>query len=582
MDYTKLAPTLAAAYERHQHEDRVALHRQAASLGWVSVDEPAKPARAVVSLVCDPQAKLDDVNNDGIKINAGGRSIRTGIVAFDSLETLAKHDGIHRIVSAHRLHPYMDTARGAVSLDKFQKRTKLTGEDVLIGIVDTGIDSNHPAFAGRIERIWDQELHGSGVAEAEFGRELRGTDLSLSRDTGGHGTHVSGICAGAGSAYPGIAPKARIVAVKTNFLDAGVTAGIQYIFRVGREMGLPTVVNLSLGGHFDAHDGTDTLSRTIDEEAGSGKIVCCAAGNEGNDDIHARLDVESGSVKAVPCIPNIKGSAHRDFWLNGWYSGRKNFEVAIASPSGHTTPFQPVRSTEEAPTGSYTLPEGKVEITTPPAGTGNGDHNFFIMVRPEPTDSRTLLLPPTWQLLIRSVTADHGNVDVWIVGNSGSARFNGPYASDSMKIGSPGASSSAITVAAYSSKDSWNDIDNQPRAATWLRLNDVADFSSEGPRRDEIEKPDVTAPGAMIVASLSQDSAPQRWLTLDTQHVAMQGTSMASPFVAGVCALLLQREKDLDPAQVKEILHEHTVPVNGRSGTFDPKCGYGLIDLANV
>ena len=71
---------------------------------------------------------------------------------------------------------------------------------------------------------------------------------------------------------------------------------------------------------------------------------------------------------------------------------------------------------------------------------------------------------------------------------------------DALKIGSPGAATSAITVAASTTRTRWRDIDGAERTATWLVDDDIAGFSSEGPRRDGVPKPDVTAPGAMIVS----------------------------------------------------------------------------------
>jgi subtilisin family serine protease len=124
---------------------------------------------------------------------------------------------------------------------------------------------------------------GPGVAEGSYGLELSGASNESSKDTDGHGTHVAGIAAGAGAKYGGVAPKATLVIVKTDFQDAQIAEGIRYVFRVAGELGLPAVVNLSLGGHFDAHDGSDSLSQLINQESGPGRIVCCAAGNEGSD-----------------------------------------------------------------------------------------------------------------------------------------------------------------------------------------------------------------------------------------------------------------------------------------------------------
>lgn len=140
----------------------------------------------------------------------------------------------------------MDKALAKVKLPGFRSSEGLSGDGVIVGIVDTGIDPNHPDFVGRILRIWDQTVSGPGVAEGSFGLELTGPLISASRDTDGHGTHVAGIAAGAGTKFSGVAPKANFVIVKTSFQDAHIADGIRYIFRVAEQPGRPAVVNLSL------------------------------------------------------------------------------------------------------------------------------------------------------------------------------------------------------------------------------------------------------------------------------------------------------------------------------------------------
>jgi len=182
----------------------------------------------------------------------------------------------------------MDVALGKVHLPTFRNDSGLSGQGVLLGVIDTGIDPNHPDFQGRILRVWDQTLPGPGVQEGGYGVELTGPFLSVSRDTVGHGTHVAGIATGTGAIFGGVVPQAELVIVKTSFQTAHIADAVRYIHRIARELGRPVVMNLSLGGHADAHDGSDPLSEIIDSESGPGCIICCAAGNEGNDDIHAQ------------------------------------------------------------------------------------------------------------------------------------------------------------------------------------------------------------------------------------------------------------------------------------------------------
>jgi subtilisin family serine protease len=174
-------------------------------------------------------------------------------------------------------------------------------------------------------------------------------------------------------------------------------------------------------------------------------------------------------------------------------------------------------------------------------------------------------------------------LDVWTLDGQPSPQvvFTGTSVQDTMKVGSPGASKSAITVASYTTKVQYTDIDGQVRAVG-LTLDDISDFSSEGPLRDGTPKPDLAAPGAMIVSALSADSSPSRAEMVNPKYVVKAGTSMATPFMVGIVALLLERDPSLEPAVVKELLHENSLIPGQEPGTFDTKWGFGLIDAAQL
>ncbi|MFI8420327.1 S8 family serine peptidase [Streptomyces sp. NPDC085479] len=585
MTVEKLSPPLAAAYERYLQEGRrrAPLRRPAGMMGLVSVEQRAKPVRVVVSVECDPDAP--PVGAGDTEINEGGRTIRTGIVPLDALEELAAQPGVRRIVPASQLRPSVDLALAKVGVPAFRTRLDRTGDGVLVGVVDTGLFPGHPAFTGRVERIWDQTLIGGlGVPEGRYGAEFTGLAAGgevLSRDVDGHGTHVAGIAAGA----DGVAPGARIVAVKTDFQDAHIIDGIQYVFRLADELDVPAVVNLSLGGHADPHDGTDVMSLAIEEESGPGRIVCCAAGNEGEDDIHARLTVPEGSSVSVPCHPGRIDGFPDLFWLNGWYAGGDRLEVAVASPSGDSTAFQRVL-TSGSPVRSYDLADGVVQIVTPGPDPANGDHTFFVTV--EPTSPAPGAAAARWRLVLRGADVDGGSsrADVWILGRPEAQpqpQFSGSAVQDALKIGSPGAATSAITVAASTTRTRWRDIDGTEHLATWLVPDDIAGFSSEGPRRDGMPKPDVTAPGAMIVSALSRDAVGvRRGSMLDERRLVLQGTSMACPFIAGLVALLLEGDPSADPDKIRSFLTGAAAIPGGAPGAFDPKWGHGLVDASRL
>ncbi len=575
MRYEKISAGLLVALEDYQQQGREVLAKHMRTLGVVPASGTPKPPRTVVFIYCDEDAQLEHLAQNGVRVNQSSGRVRTAILPIDSLDALSDEPAVQRIKPSRYLKAMMDVAPGKVNLPQFKNKTGLTGKGVVIGIVDTGIDAKHPAFAGRILRVWDQTLPGSGVPEGGYGIELTRPNLTTSRDSHGHGTHVAGIAAGEDSTYAGVAPEAELVMVKSDLQDAHIADGIRYIFRVAGEMGRPAVVNLSLGGHADAHDGSDSLSQIIDAESGPGRIVCCAAGNEGNDNIHAQTTVAKGKTATMRFrVPNgTVGIA----LLNGWYPGNSSFEVSLRTPGGFVTPWQKVISTAN-PVGDYSLPDGQVQIVTPGPDPVNGDHNFFVQISGK---GKFPVKGGVWQLLVRNKSKTDGVLDVWALDDAGAVFFSGTSVKDSMKIGSPGASARAITVASYTTKTQYTDIGGSVRHIG-LELHTISDFSSEGPLRNGAEKPDVAAPGAMIVSALSSDASFSRSSMINGKFVIMAGTSMATPFVTGIVALLLQRDPTLEPEVVKELLRESSTILGQPAGTYHPKWGFGLIDALNL
>lgn len=571
----KMSPGLLLIQQEYDNPLDLGLMLQARSLGVVATPLSPKPPRTVVFIYCDENADLSHLNRYGVRINQSTGTVRTAILPIESLDPVSDDPNIQRLKPSRYLRPLMDVAATKVNLPQFQTESQLTGKGVVIGVVDTGIDPNHPAFTGRILRIWDQTLSGPGVAEGTYGLEVTGASLTVSRDQQGHGTHVAGIAAGGLAPFRGVAPESELVIVKTDMQDAHIADGIRYIFRIARELGKPAVVNLSLGGHADPHDGTDSLSLIIDAESGPGRIVCCAAGNEGNDNIHGQTTVSKGAMATMRF--QAPSNAVPIAWLNAWYSGNSQLEVSVRTPLGFVTPFQPI-ITAGNPTKQYTLPDARIQVVTPGPDPMNRDHNFFVQIRS--------LVKPTikggvWQLRVRNTSNTDTRLDVWTLDPTSSTLFSGTSIQDSMKIGSPGASSESITVASYTTRNKWTDVEGVVREVG-LAVDTISEFSSEGPLRNLAQKPDLAAPGAMIVSALSADSSMSRSSWVNNQFVTMAGTSMATPFITGVVALLLQSDPTLTPEVVKERLRESGTVPGKPVGTFDPKWGYGLIDLAKL
>ncbi|MEU4746733.1 S8 family serine peptidase, partial [Actinosynnema sp. NPDC023658] len=149
---------------------------------------------------------------------------------------------------------------------------------------------------------------------------------------------------------------------------------------------------------------------------------------------------------------------------------------------------------------------------------------------------------------VNTLSATHGTLFVVAAGNSGAAET----------VGSPGSAEAALTVGAVDRND------------------DIADFSSRGPRvGDGGIKPDITAPGVDIVAAKSRalpGAGP-------ADHLAMSGTSMATPHVVGAAALLAQQHPDWSGDRLKAALMAAAKPNPGLT-VMDQ--GAGRVDSAKV
>lgn len=586
MNYQKIAPALLALYDDYRAEREAGLRKYDPALNVVPAGDATKPARVVVLITCHENARFDHLLGDGIEINQSSGRRRTAILPIDKLDLLSEQQAVQRITPSRRLRPTLDRAVEQINLPQFRSRTGLTGQGVIIGLIDSGIDTAHPAFAGRVLRIWDQTLPRSRVA---YGREL--SPLTDSRDEYGHGSHMAGIAAGDDPVYPGVAPKAEFVVVKSDFGSGHVGDGVRYIFEVADALQRPAVVNISVGGHDDPHDGTDDLSLLIDELLNYnglprlGRIVCCSAGNEGEQAIHARLTVAQDEEQAVRFeVPPVEEAADepqaiRVALLNGWYSGRDRIDVSVEAPSGYRTMFQPVISSGMA-MERYALPDGVVKVFTPGPNLVNGDHNFVMML--EPRSPGQPVTPGIWRLLLRGRAVQHGVVDIWSVDDNRKLVVSFlDHVDHGIKIGSPGAAAGAVTVASSISKTTWTDRSGQTHNHPGA-VGEISPSSSAGPLRNGQPKPDVTAPGEWLVSSMAAGSPHPEALIIDDRHVIQFGTSMSAAVMTGVAALLLERNPALTHTQFKALLRANCAIPSKPNGTFDPHWGYGFLGMLKL
>src|SRR3954469_18280700 len=179
--------------------------------------------------------------------------------------------------------------------------TRITGGDVTVAVVDTGVDLSHRDLA---PNLWTNpgEVPGNGIDDDGDGLvdDVHGADFvngdGTPADDNGHGTHIAGIIAAHG-AIRGLAPGATIMPVKV--LGAGkagnahwLAEGIDYAVAHGAR-----ILNVSVNG--DGADGE--LEAAIDRAQAAGAVIVASAGNDGRD---------LGSTPSFPVSypqPNVLG-----------------------------------------------------------------------------------------------------------------------------------------------------------------------------------------------------------------------------------------------------------------------------------
>ncbi len=490
--------------------------------------------------------------------------------------------------------------------------TNYTGQGVLLCIIDTGIDWSHPDFRGaddqtksRIVYIWDQtatdngltqtpaERHGgsfSGLTKGveysklEIEDELDGTPAGfvLENDIVGHGTHVTGIAAGNGKGlsnlkYKGIAPKADILVVKAgngSFSSADIIDALSYAGLVADELNKPLVVNLSLGGHANAHDGTTPQDIAVNTLSGNKKVVVISAGNDGSSNIHFSGNIAASTYSTINFTVGAytanSGSANDYAGFDIWLNNSADVTVEVTSPNGLTA------TQNNASEGVTETNDGAIYIYNAD-DSNNGDRRVYVYVYDKYSAN-----PPAqgiWSIKITNNSANPYSYHGWLFTKSMSViGFNG---NSTYCVGSPGTASDAITVGSYAYKWSWMASNNSFQyGGTSYGIDKISAFSSVGPRRDEIQKPDITALGQFIVSSTSLNYIPSTTnIIVNGLYHKNQGTSMSAPVVTGSVALLFQQNPNYTDANVKLLLTSYANTDAETGAVPNYTWGYGKLNI---
>ncbi len=505
----------------------------------------------------------------------------------------------------------------------------VTGTGIKIGVIDTGIDYQHANFGGT-GLLADYQANDRTIITDTIGgnpifptpKVVGGTDFAGDAytgnnapapdpdpmDCGGHGSHVSGTAAGlgvtaAGTTYggpydgsapfaslrigPGVAPGATLYALRV-FGCTGSTGltvqAINWAVDPNNDADFSDhldVINMSLGSNFGGVNNTTT--QAAENAAAAGVIVVCSAGNAGDTYfITGAPGVSSRTISTAASVDSGIGGAVLNVnsppVIAGGYavSATNTFAPTPApAPSGQTANI--VQGIDPADGAGPLTTDGCSPLTNAAAVAGN----------------IALIDRGTCGFQVKANTAQAAGAIGVIIANNVVGDPN------LIAMGATGVVPVTIPALFISLADRNTIVANLPANATLgaaTAADTLAGFSSRGPRRASSPirlKPDIAAPGLNITSTqtgicnstcLRDAATPNGAFIPGNLSLTISGTSMASPHMAGIMALLRQIHPNWSVEQLKALamdnaIHDVSIGANGAGLKYGPgRIGAGRVD----
>lgn len=418
-------------------------------------------------------------------------------------------------------------------------------------MIDTGIDIFHPDFIDengdtKIYALWDQTVKGSPpkpflngnlYTKEEINKVLHSERERYdfrSRDRSGHGTHVASICAGTN----GVAPEAELVVVKLgDTREKGfprttqLMTALQYVINEASQAGRPVAVNISYGHNYGDHRGNSLLERFISQIAQQWKCtICIGTGNEGNSGKHKQGKLIKEEQKILLDIAPFEQNLN----LQIWKDFVDELRIQLVSPSGISYEI-----TDQQGKSQYSYGNTIVFVYNGYPTPYNVRQEIFLSFI---VQEGNYIESGQWDLTLIPRNIRNGEYQMWLPvssGNNQETRFLEPDKEFTLTI--PSTAEKVIAAGAYD-----------------VRYQSYADFSGRGDQRYGVKKPDLVAPGVGILAAAPGGG-----------ENSLSGTSMATPFVTGAAALLMEwgiiRKNDpyLYGERIKAYFHKGARKMNG-------------------
>ncbi|KZE64262.1 hypothetical protein AWM68_14310 [Fictibacillus phosphorivorans] len=434
----------------------------------------------------------------------------------------------------------------------------ITGEGVKVGVIDTGIDYNHPDLKDVYKGGYDFVDGDSDPMETTYKnwQDSKKPEFNGNSYYTAHGTHVAGTIAGQGTnpdvSIQGVAPDADIYAYRVlgpygSGSSEAVIAGIEKAVQDGMD-----IINLSLGAGIN--DPYYPTSTAINYAVLNDVTAVVSAGNTGPNAYTlgspgaAALALTVGASDVPMTVASFTGSvgSERGLQLTGI---ARHYADRLNDLSGKSYDLVDVGLGKAA---DYTGKDvtGKVVLIV----RGETTFNEKINIAKQKGAAAVLL---------------YNNVDGVLDANLGESTGFIP----SFSLTKAAGEKIKLQISSGQSRFTFGDYAEKKSEG-----NRLAAFSSRGPARQSYDmKPEVTAPGVAVLSTVpSYMVNPQNQENYDYAYSRYSGTSMAAPHTAGIAALLLGENPNLEPEDVKTILMNTADPLNGDYSVFE--VGAGRVD----
>lgn len=546
---------------------------------------------------------IDGLRSRGVLVDAVFDGFVTARIPATGVEDVMSTDGVCLVSLAQPLHWRNDSALLLSNVEPAHHvggcYGAFDGTDVIVGIIDSGIDFNHINLCddkgvSRVRAIY-LPADTSGRHPTVDGFDLPGSCYetapeiaSLTTDFTGssHGTHTLGTAAGSyrANGWNGVASGADLVACgipSEELTDVNIANAVKYIFDYANRVGKPCVINMSLGSNSGPNDGTSFLCRVFSSLSGPGRICVVSAGNDGDAPICFRYTINHQADTVTTFLRNQWGGMQRQGYVSMWSDRDQMHQTRLVIVNRYTGEL------EYASPFMGTLPEDSVFTITSEqdpafAAYYSGKMMFASGVESQFKDAGQSLTGESrfhsyWEFDVESLQSGH-LIGLQYVGESGTTlvgwctkqayfyTFGMPGATGGSSYGSISdlaTTDSVISVGAYCSRQSYVDWSGQTVYYDNRRSGAIAPFSSFGPDENGTMRPDVCAPGAVVISSANRyDMVSNRslWPPVAVEngesypYYPNQGTSMSAPVVTGAIALMLQLNPELSTADVREVL----------------------------